>query len=432
MTGTTHRVLKQKRKQKAAPAMSKIFEILNGVLKDRAVVEAWFEEAYQYGKPHYVTSVDLRHSGYKLAPVDTNLFPAGFNVLSEGCFSEAKRLSKEFFARYHPTAKSALLIPENHTRNLNYLDNVARLKEILEDTGLEVHLGSLIATEPFELTSASGHVLKLHPLKKEDGNLNIKQCSTRVPDVIVVNNDLTTGAPDILKDIRQPALPPVGFGWYRRRKSIHFESYADVAQRFAGRFNIDPWLISAHFDKCGKVDFKEKTGLECVAISIEKVLTRVREKYKEYGVTDEPYVFVKADNGTYGMGIMTIKNPQEIFDINKKIRNKMNVIKEGASNSEVLVQEGVPTIDTIGGKVAEPMMYVVGGKAVGCTYRVNEHRDAFGNLNAAGMTFKGACEADIETEDKTRITEGCPVLALMGRLAALAAYSECYETQWDI
>ena len=86
----------------------------------------------------------------------------------------------------------------------------------------------------------------------------------------------------------------------------------------------------------------------------------------------------------------------------------------------------------IGGKVAEPMMYVVGGKAVGCTYRVNEHRDAFGNLNAAGMTFKGACEADIETEDKARITEGCPVLALMGRLAALAAYSECYETQWDI
>ena len=29
-------------------------------------------------------SVDLRNSGFKLAPVDTNLFPGGFNNLNPG------------------------------------------------------------------------------------------------------------------------------------------------------------------------------------------------------------------------------------------------------------------------------------------------------------------------------------------------------------
>ena len=33
-------------------------------------------------RPPFYCSVDLRNAGYKLAPVDTNLFPAGFNNLN--------------------------------------------------------------------------------------------------------------------------------------------------------------------------------------------------------------------------------------------------------------------------------------------------------------------------------------------------------------
>jgi glutamate--cysteine ligase len=412
--------------------MSAIFTKLRKILEDDGRVEEWFTKAYQLGKPHYLSSVDIRHSGYKLAPVDTNLFPAGFGVLSPGCLDEAKTLSREFLKTYYPHAKTALLIPENHTRNLAYLDNVVRLKEILKDSGLRVVLGSLIAEEPIELVSGSGQTLKLHPLKKVDKKLTITDCEIPMPDIVVVNNDLTTGAPKIIQNIEQPVLPPVGYGWYRRRKSIHFDSYAEVATRFGTDFKIDPWLISAHFEKCGHINFKEMTGLECMAIAVEKVLRQTQQKYDEYGITAAPYAFIKANSGTYGMGIMTVKSPEEVLELNKKTRNKMNIIKEGTVSSEVLVQEGVPTIDTIGGKVAEPMMYVVGGKAVGCTYRVNEFRDALGNLNAAGMTFKSACEADMETEDKARITEGCPVLGLIGRMAALAANRECYEPDWEI
>ena len=38
------------------------------------------------------------------------------------------------------------------------------------------------------------------------------------------------------------------------------------------------------------------------------MLDDIRAKYKEYGITQQPFVIVKADAGTYGMGIMTVKD----------------------------------------------------------------------------------------------------------------------------
>ena len=46
--------------------------------------------------------------------------------------------------RICPDARRLLLIPENHTRNQFYLQNVARLRTILRQAGLEVRIGTLI------------------------------------------------------------------------------------------------------------------------------------------------------------------------------------------------------------------------------------------------------------------------------------------------
>jgi len=108
----------------------------------------------------------------------------------------------------------------------------------------------------------------------------------------------------------------------------------------------------------------------------------------------------------------------------------MNVIKEGVSNTEVIIQEGVPTIDKIDGKPAEPLMYLINGKTIGCTYRINEERDEFSNLNSRGMTFDSVCENDEETSGKENNL--CPVRGLIARLASLAATRECYEPKWEI
>jgi glutamate--cysteine ligase len=168
-------------------------------------------------------------------------------------------------------------------------------------------------------------------------------------------------------------------------------------------------------------------------MGVEKVLHKMRGHYARYGITAEPYVYVKSDSGTYGMGIMTVTSGDEMLEINKKIRNKMNVIKEGVQSTEVIIQEGVPTVDAIAGAPAEPMLYLIDGHAVGGAYRVNDQRDAKNNLNATGMRFVGMCD-ESEADHDHRALPPCQfgALGLIGELASLAAKREEYGEGYSI
>ena len=411
-----------------------ITSLLGDIVTQHAVdIEAWFDAHYSNVPPFLYASVDLRHSGHKLAPVDTNLFPAGFNLLSDKALTQASAMAAQYFADYLPEMwknpeRNVLLIPENHTRNRYYLDNIAALSQLLKASGCHVLLGGLQIAEPTTLESATRGPLTIHPVTKDGAYL---QSQGIVADCVVINNDLTSGAPEILHDVKQPIFPPIGMGWYQRRKTQHFDSYKRVADDFSAQFGLDSWLISTQFHKCGAINFREKNGLECVALGVERVLHQIRRKYDEYGIIDTPYVFIKSNLGTYGMGIMTVTDPEQVYEINKKTRHKMQQVKEGADNTEVIIQEGVPTIDRIDDRVAEPLIYLIGGKTAGHTYRINENRDAFGNLNSQGMRFSNACDDDHEAEGgKTQSL--CPVQSLIARLAALAATKECYEDDWVI
>lgn len=399
--------------------MSVILEQLKQLIATHADgIEAWFEEQYRQVNPLFYSSVDLRHSGNKLAPVDTNLFPAGFNNLSEAARSQAVNEMQQFFDHYYPDTTQVLLIPENHTRNGHYFDNIITLQSLLERVGKAVVLGSGNITSPFEATSASGKTLTIQPLERQD--TIIATTGGFVPDFILLNNDLTSGVPDILKGISQPIVPSVEKGWHQRRKSSHFQAYNSVIRHFSESFPFDGWLISTVFHQCSAINFKSRSGLECVALGVDQVLHVLREKYREHNITDTPYVFIKADMGTYGMGIMTASSGEELFAMNKDIRKKMDVVKGGVSNTEVIIQEGIPTIDTVQGKAAEPFLYLVGNNPVGCIYRVNEERGAYGNLNAPGMTFEQAdCAADSSPNPCRLSPHG-----LIARLASLAATKE--------
>ena len=58
-------------------------ELHSSIIKNHMKIEAWFRNQWiKYPAPFY-TSIDIRNSGYKIAPVDTNLFPAGFNNLDK-------------------------------------------------------------------------------------------------------------------------------------------------------------------------------------------------------------------------------------------------------------------------------------------------------------------------------------------------------------
>src|SRR5258707_2296 len=81
-------------------------------------IERWLGEQRAAGAPMVTTSVDLRHSGLRLAPVDTNLYPAGFQNLSPRAEIRAGGFLQRYLEEHFPQAKRMLIVPENHTRNL--------------------------------------------------------------------------------------------------------------------------------------------------------------------------------------------------------------------------------------------------------------------------------------------------------------------------
>lgn len=59
-----------------------ILELENRINTLKPQIEHWFRGKWREDTVPFYCSVDLRNSGFKLAPVDTNLFPGGFNNLN--------------------------------------------------------------------------------------------------------------------------------------------------------------------------------------------------------------------------------------------------------------------------------------------------------------------------------------------------------------
>jgi hypothetical protein len=91
-------------------------------------------------------------------------------------------------------------------------------------------------------------------------------------------------------------------------------------------------------------------------------------------------------------------------------------------------------VDKVEGAPAEPMLYLVDGHAVGGAYRVNDHRDALNNLNAAGMKFVGMCDEGESRGEKHFSVPNCQfgALGLIAELASLAAPREEYGDSYSI
>jgi glutamate--cysteine ligase len=405
-----------------------LLELERLILDRRPGIESWFRSQWAEHEVPFYTSVDLRNSGFKLAPVDTNLFPGGFNNLNREFLPLCVHAAMSAVQKACPDAQRFVIVPENHTRNLFYLQSVATLKRILEGAGLAVRIGSLLPdlAAPMEVETASGEKLLLEPLQRKASRVVLDGFD---PCAVVVNNDLSAGIPALLQGLEQTVVPPLVAGWSTRRKSQHFHAYDRVAEDFAKLLGIDPWLVNPVFSQCGKVNFAEKEGEECLAANVEFVLGEIREKYAQYGITEPPFAIVKADAGTYGMGIMTVKSVDDVRNLNRKTRNKMSVIKEGQPVHEVIIQEGVYTFESVAGGVAEPVVYMIDQFVVGGFYRVHTGRGKDENLNAPGMEFRPlAFETDCHSPDCAGGPGEPPnrfyTYGVVARLAMLAAALE--------
>ncbi|MEK8089796.1 glutamate--cysteine ligase [Thermithiobacillus plumbiphilus] len=403
------------------------------MLEKQAQIEHWFRCQWQATPPPFYASVDLRNAGFKLAPVDTNLFPAGFNNLNPDFYPLCVSAIQNFINRHNPGLERVLLIPENHTRNLFYLENVLRLKRLLELAGLQVRVGSLSrdVRESTRFDLPSGQHLMQEPLQRQGNRIGTPGFD---PELLLLNNDLSAGRPEILEGLEQPIFPPLVGGWSTRRKSMHFAHYRAVAKELASLLELDAWSIDPEFRKCDQIDFMKKSGMDCLVQNVNETLDAIRAKYAEHGITREPFVVVKADAGTYGMGIMMVKDGEELRDLNRKERTKMATVKEGAQVSDVFIQEGVFTFETVDNAVAEPVVYMIDSQVVGGFYRVHTDRSDEENLNAPGMHFTPLAFAqNCNLPDPEGQPDDCPnrfyAYGVIARLALVAAARELAEMQ---
>lgn len=374
------------------PVMSSAYiaqlqEFERKILSNQTKIEAWFRQQWAQHKPPFYGSVDIRNAGYKMASIDMNLFPGGFNNLNPNFIQLAAHAAQDAVERSCPQAKSVLIVPENHTRNTFYLQNVYALANILRSAGFEVRLGSLNPeiTEATEFETALGDKILLEPLLRTRERVHLADGFS--PCLVLLNNDLSAGVPEILQGIAQTVLPPLHGGWTTRRKTAHFAAYDQVAAEFAELLGIDVWHINPYFEQISGLDFQEREGEDALAEAVERMLAKIQAKYDEKGITDKPFVIVKADAGTYGMGVMSVKSADEVRGLNRKNRNKMAKIKEGLEVSEVIVQEGIYTYETLDGAVSEPVVYMMDRFVIGGFFRVHEGRANDENLNAGGMVF---------------------------------------------
>ena len=403
-------------------------ELERHFLENQAEIESWFRKQFKETPAPFYASVDLRNAGYKLAPVDTNLFPAGFNNLHSDLRPLAVQAAQNAVTQACPIADGVLIIPENHTRNLFYLENVTILQEILMAAGYEVRVGSLNpdVTQKTELELPSGKKLLLEPLIRHENQVGVEGF---FPCAVLLNNDLSGGRPAILENLNQTLLPPLDLGWANRYKTHHFTHYAKICTEFGKIINLDPWIINPLSISRGPINFKEHTGLESLAEAVNLVLKTTQSVYDEKGIACKPFAIVKSDSGTYGMAIMSVNSPEDVLSLNRKQRNKMSSVKEGLSVEQMLVQEGVYTYETVDSAVAEPVVYMIHNQVVGGFYRIHTGKTATDNLNSPGMhfeplSFETSCVLPDQTQDPDASPNRFYAYGVVARLALLAAARE--------
>lgn len=389
----------------------------------REAIEPWFATRWRQTPPPFYCSLDLRNAGYKLTPVDTNLFPAGFNNLSPSARAASLPALRAALPRVAPGSRRILLVPERHTRNRHYLANVDTLCALLRAAGFEVRTG--LPPQTGEAVSATMQLRRWGDRIGVDGF---------IPDVVLLNNDLSAGLPAILADIAQPIVPPPGMGWMRRRKSGHFAHYRTLAAEFCQMLHIDPWLIDPLFRRCDGLDFRHRQGMDRLADTVDELLRDIAGKYAEHGIDRAPFVAIKADAGTYGMSVMMVRSADQVGGLNRRQRNKMAIAKDGMPVTQVIVQEGVPTVERAGPTqaVAEPVVYLIGNAVVGGFYRLHGRKGNEDNLNAPGMAFTAVSLADSPAGPEPALPEARRyAYSVIGRLAALAAGREIQELSAD-
>ncbi len=394
------------------------------IVKHCTQVSDWFEKKSQDLKFPVYASFDVRDSGAKVAPVDANIFPAGFNNICPTDKEHAPERMKAYLDQhYSHLGKRVVLLAEEHTQNAYYWENISSIRAILAASGREVFVAlPRELRAPITVKSSSGLELQVHAAENRNGDIYI---DGQKMDLIICNNDFSESYESWSRGLKTAMNPPHELGWYRRRKRSFFQQYNDLAREFAEIIAIDPQHLQVETEVFVDFDADDHDSLDRLATKVDEFLAGLQAKYKKQSIDTAPFCFLKNNSGTYGLAVMQVHSGQEIREWNNKTRKKMKASKGGRDVSELIIQEGIPTRfrDEAGGS-AEPCIYMIGDKLVGGFLRTHSAKGPEESLNSPGAVYKRLCMSDLEVD-----MGGCPMENVYGWISKLSALALALEAK---
>ncbi len=392
----------------------------NFVQKNDQICRWYKDKSKGLAVPIY-SSFDIRDSGFKVANVDGNIYPAGFNNI---CPTD-KDYSIEVFARYldrhyEGKAERILLVTEEHTNNPYYWENVLTIRSLLESSARKVMIAIPRRLEkPLTVSSVSGmtvNVVSAYPDSTEFKAFD--------PQLIISNNDFSESYPEWSEQIITPVNPPRELGWYQRKKSRYFEVYNSLAEEFAKVAGIDPFKMTVRTEIFDQFHLSEDDSMKVLAERVDRMVDGLRKDYAERKIQAEPTIFIKNNAGTYGLAVVQVKSGKEVMEWNYKSRKKMKAAKGGRDVEEVILQEGIPTQVKADGATAEPVIYMIGCELAGGFLRTHAEKSDTESLNSPGAVYKRLCVSDLNVR-----LEGSPLENVYGWSAKLGLLAMGYEAK---
>lgn len=381
------------------------------ILDKHQDVQAWFNDKLKKQQQHiaFYASFDIRDSHFKMACVDANMFPAGFNNICTEDQHLATTLIKDYLDKRYPLVKKILLLTEEHTRNLYYWDNIFVIKSLIQKSGRQVEVcvpGHKI-TQAQDILTASGKTVQLRILS---------QCSG---DLIISNNDFST-------EQKLPTHincdPPLKMGWFTRKKHHFFKEYNILAKEFANVLQVDSWHFTIDTELFTQYDLRSQDRLQALKALSSKMLTRLKAVHKQQNISQDPYLYLKNNSGTYGLAVMNILCVDDLDKLNSKDKKKMRATRLQNGVSEIILQEGIPTSVYQNQQSAEPVIYTLGSQVTGGFLRSHKEKDNKSNLNSPGAVFRRLCIRDLEVRVSGMVMEN--VYSWLARLGVLALSKE--------
>ena len=376
------------------------------------MVQNWFDKKSNHLSFPFYSSFDLRDSSKKISPVDANLFPAGFNNICEVDREGAVQLCKNYFKKYFPSVQNIILLAEEHTHNPFYWDNIYTLRLLLEKSGVSsvfVCVPGKNIQKDITFTSARGYPI----------NVFILQNKIQTGDLIISNNDFSV---DYHLNPPIPVSPPIKAGWNTRRKHSFFKEYNLLATEFANLIQIEPELLTIKTKRFTEFQLDDSNCLKKLKEEVDLFLSELEPIYKKNN--QKPFIFLKNNAGTYGLGMTTITSFTDIDNWNYKIKKRMKATKGGGKVTELIIQEGIASDLKQEGSVAEPVIYLIGSRLTGGFLRTHKAKGMRDNLNSPGAVYRTLCISDLEIE-----VEGKPMENVYGWIARLGGLALAYELQ---